>query len=161
MLTGTRELNAAAVPPQLRDKTITAFYSSSRQAIDDETGKAVRAGRSTTLTVYISNKGRIFVRRNAINNGDRGGKFENGPESTPLRFDRGALVATVGQLSGAVQVTIKFSSDFQSCTTSVIPGHTKGDQFKWRSDLNGRTYTALSSAQISDERCAIASGNGL
>jgi hypothetical protein len=161
MLTGTYELNAAEVPPQLHGKTITASYSGSQQAINDETGKAITAARSTAVTVYISNKGHIFLRRTAINNTNRAGKFESGPESTPFHFEGGALVARVSQLSGAVQVSIKFSPDFQSCTISVINGHTQGGQFKWRSDLNGKTYTSLSSAQFSDERCAIASGNGL
>ena len=154
---GIGTCKADDVPAGLLGKTLSVSYAESLQAKDESTGKTITAARSSNLTIYVSSQGRIFVRRNALNNANQQGKFEEAPGSEPYQYRDGMLVAEFHQLSGGGQSTIKISPDFQSCTISVSYAASR----RWRSDINGKTFTALGPTQISGEKCSIATGNGL
>jgi hypothetical protein len=76
---GISTCKADDIPSGLFGKTISISYAESLQAKDDATGKTVRAARSTNLTIYISSQGRIFLRRNAVNNANEQGSSNRLP----------------------------------------------------------------------------------
>ena len=75
---------AAAVPPQLHNKTISIAFSVTASAVAEDGTRANRP-RNIQRTIYISSKGRIFSRseRQAGRNADT---VEVGPERTSGAF---------------------------------------------------------------------------
>jgi hypothetical protein len=161
LVIGLVPCNADGVPRQLRGKTISASWTESSLIQADGEDKPAAASRTTTQTIYLSSEGRIFVRSEIVTSGQQKAKFEQNPQKTPSHFQNGAIVARVGQVNGAAQKTIRFSPDFQLCTVSVIDGRPQSGSRRYRSEVDGRTYTVLGATTVSNERCSIAAGNGL
>jgi hypothetical protein len=160
-LLGTIASVAEGAPPQLLGKTITASWNESAEVRADGDDKVVGGSRTTTLTIYISSQGRIFVRRHVAVSGGQRTMSENAPGESVNHFEKGALVSRTGQINGAFERIIRFSPDFQTCTVSAIAGRPQGSQRRYRSEVDGRTYTVLGPTTVANERCSIAAGNAL
>jgi hypothetical protein len=86
--------DAASVPAQLYNKTITVSFVNTNNGVD-ENGKGTGAGRQINQTIYISSQGRIFMRgdhRAACSGCAQ--TFEQAPEATAgaFRYDGSRLV---------------------------------------------------------------------
>lgn len=163
----TVECRASNVPPALYNKTISLSWTIQMtvKTLDGGT-KAYNAPRQRTI--YISDKGRLFVRERRL---DGSGKMLNVEEREPgnntnftgnassLRFDRNQLVAITGQIDGANITRVSFSPDFSSCSMTWGAGKSRTGRVTWKGS-DGNTYE-LVSATSSGGSCNIQAGNGL
>jgi len=150
--------NALAAPAQLLNKTITVSATISVNAVADD-GTSVNRPRTVQRTIYISSKGRLFVRVER-QVGNRSTTNERGPEETSkaFRFDGAKLVGVLKFQSGAAQMVISFDGGFGSCSTSIIFGREGGQGIRFKG-LNGKMYTQQGAFNVSGQSYSIREGN--
>jgi hypothetical protein len=149
---------AGSPPPQLHNKTINVGMSISLpgRAAD---GTAGTKARNIDRVIYISSKGRVFVRVSR-----QAGRFSQEKEIGPgvtsgrFQFSGNQMIGTLKFISGAGQMTITFNSSFTGCTVRVIMGHEAGKAIVYKG-LNGKTYTATGPANVSQQTCSVRDGN--
>jgi hypothetical protein len=144
--------NAGDAPPQLYSKTITVSYSATMA------GGTLAAQR----VIYVSSKGRIFVRRT------RSGGGVSDSKDLPLEnysYSGGRIIGyhpfsgeRFREGSGAQQVTISFDPSFHTCTASLRYGKSSGQPYRIRVP-NGKIYSSDSAPTVSGISCAIKDGN--
>jgi hypothetical protein len=149
---------AYAAPPQLLDKTIVAAMTVSVNARADD-GSFTRGPRHVQRTIYVSSKGRIFVRV-ARQVGRLSTSRDVAPEESrgAIAFRGSKLVGVLKLPSGAAQMVISFDAAFQSCTLEVLFGREAGRAVKFRG-LNGKMYTAEGPFAVSGQSCSVRAGN--
>lgn len=149
---------ALAVPAQLYNKTVTVSATISVNAVADD-GTSVNRPRTVQRIIYISTKGRLFVRVER-QVGKRSTSAERGPEVTSkaFRFEGSKLVGVLKFPSGAAQMVISFDSGFTSCSTSMLFGRENGQGIRFRG-LNGKMYTQQGAFNVSGQSCSIRDGN--
>jgi hypothetical protein len=132
--------SAWAAPPQLHDKAIVTSVSIAVTARAEDGTSATRP-RLIDRTIYVSTKGRLFVRVSR-QVGQRNVTRERGPEESAgsFRFQGNTLVGGLSLVSGAAQMTITFDPSFSSCNASVVMGREAGKAMKFKG-LDGKTYT--------------------
>jgi hypothetical protein len=151
-------LAANGAPAQLLNKTINIAYSVN-VTFKTPSGRVLNSARHTSATIYVSNLGRVFARQMAAQASGRASEAsDKGPGETTMRFQNGALVGVIPRTSGAVQVTVSFSSGFQSCTVEVLVGKENGKPYKW-TGLDGVPYEAVGPITVSGQSCSIKEGN--
>ena len=150
--------SALAVPAQLYNKTVVVSATLSVTAVADD-GSALNRPRTVQRTIYISNKGRLFVRVQR-QTGDRSTSADRGPEDTSkaFRFDGSKLVGVLQFPSGAAQMVISFDSAYSSCSHSIVFGREGGKPVRFKG-LNGKMYTQQGSFNVSGLSCSIRDGN--
>jgi hypothetical protein len=150
--------NAVAAPSQLLNKTVITSATISANATADD-GTVTRFPRTVQRTIYISSKGRIFVRVSR-SVGQRSETRERGPETTgsAFRFQGNKLVGVLKLPSGASQMVIDFDAGFTSCTMSFLFGRESGQAIRFKG-LNGKTYTQQGKFSVSGQSCSIRAGN--
>jgi hypothetical protein len=150
--------SALAAPPQLYNKTITVSSTISVNAVADD-GSSVNRPRTVQRTIYISSKGRLFVRVER-QSGTRSTTAERSPEETSkaFSFQGSKLVGVLKFPSGAAQMVISFDSGFSSCSTSVLFGKEGGQNIRFKG-LDGKMYTQQGGFNVSNQTCSIREGN--
>jgi hypothetical protein len=146
-LTCATAANAENAPTQLYNKTITVSYSSTLN------GGTMAAQR----VIYVSSKGRIFVRRER----SYGGASDS--SDIPLgnySYSGGRIVGFQPLLegSGAQQITISFDQSFSSCSASIRYGKSSGQPYQVRVP-NGKTVSSDKAPTVSGLSCTIKDGN--
>lgn len=141
---------AVSAPSPLLNKTIHLSY----------TGYAPVEGgnnfpRFWTITLYISSQGRVFKRASSIAGRQHGSKDIVGGN---FHFSGNQLVSATRFGTGAVQITVGFRDNFQSCNVDIKAGTAEGAPFRWRS-MSGKMRTATGPRVFSDQRCTIEAGN--
>jgi hypothetical protein len=63
-----------------------------------------------------------------------------------------------GATNNATRVAVTFDAGFQSCSVEVILGSENGKPLEWVG-LNGKRYIATGHPKISNQSCAVSSGN--
>jgi hypothetical protein len=150
--------SASSAPPQLHNKTINVGMSINLPSRAGD-GSASRKTRNIERVIYISSKGRIFIRVSR-----QAGRFsqerELGPRVTGGRFQFAGhrMIGTLKFISGAGQMTITFNPSFTGCTVDVIMGHEAGKAIVHKG-LNGKIYTATGPATVSQRSCSVRDGN--
>lgn len=150
---------ALAAPAQLYNKTVAVSYTVTANAVAED-GTTANRPRTVQRTIYISSQGRVFSRaeRQAGRNSDT---VEKDPSSTggAFRFEGNRMIGVnTSFISGAGQLIVTFDSGFRSCTADVIMGRESGKSFKFKG-LNGKTFTATGTPQVSGTTCSIRDGN--
>jgi hypothetical protein len=150
-LTYASVANAADAPPQLYNKTITVSYTASMNA----------GTLAAQRIIYVSSKGRIFVRRTRSGGGASESKdlrlgnysYSGGRIIGYLDFSRSGFGG-----SGAQQMTISFDPSFRTCNASLRYGKSSGQPYRVVVP-NGKTYSSDSAPTVSGISCAIKDGN--
>jgi hypothetical protein len=147
---------AAAVPTQLRGKTITASYLATTPVLNESDGKAEVSRRRDTFTIHISGQGGISARALYVGVPDSGSQASRDWKSGIWRFaDASTLTATFGAISGATQIRISFDPSYSTCTISLIWGREGGKPRRWVGDITKKTFTATGPGILSMESCSI------
>ena len=138
---------AADAPPQLHNKTITVTFSL--------TGDAGTLG--VQRLIYVSNKGRIFVRSSRSTG--NAGETKDVPLGT-YRYESGRIVGFFTMAQHANQLTVRFDAAFQSCEASLVFGKATGGAYKLTAP-NGVTNVQARPPSVSGISCSIRDGNPL
>ena len=150
--------DASAAPAQLLNKTVTTSATFSVNAVADD-GTNSTMPRTVQRTIYVSSKGRIFMRvsRSAGRGSDT---RERSPEETGqnMRFQGSKLVGVLKFPSGAAQMVVDFDAGFSSCTVNFLFGREGGQAIRFKG-LNGKMYTQQGSFSVSGQSCSIREGN--
>jgi hypothetical protein len=143
-------VRAANAPSQLYNKSITVSYTNGT-----ESGGMMAVRR----VIFVSSKGNIFVRTSRATRGG-GDSHDRDPAAGggAWRFDGHRLVGIVPRPSGAVQLTITFDANFQSCTVSVLHGKASGQPYVTRTP-SGRMISERGRISVSGENCSLQDGN--
>lgn len=155
---------AGAAPKQLYNKSIIINWVEqvSERAAD---GRITTPTINSSRTVYVSSAGRLFVKgnRNINNRNFQGTKdIAIGPERSgggSLSFQGDMLVGTAVFDGGARRVAASFSSDFSSCTASVVYGKSGGASAKWKG-FDG-VMREMISVNVGTVGCSLRDGNVL
>jgi hypothetical protein len=149
---------AAGAPAQLYNKAIRVSFTVSVDARAPDGSRSTHP-RSVDRVIYVSTKGRVFV-RSSRRVGRYSSETERGPAvtSSAFRFSGNRMIGTMPFISGAGQLTVTFNSGFTGCTADAVIGHETGKSFTFKG-LNGKTYTALGRPTISQHACSVSDGN--
>lgn len=157
----------AQAPKELHNKTIALRWSEYRVQKADA-GDTTRNTTSSSMTVYISDSGRPFVRLARQNNRGRGNKTDRAPAGHEQKqgtgagnlspsFEGNALNIVSTMRSGARIVQATFGAGFSSCSLRVIFGKESGADLYHRG-MDGRMYRIVST-NVSGTSCSIRAGN--
>jgi hypothetical protein len=157
----------AQAPKELQNKTITLRWSEYRVQRADA-GDTTRSRTSSSMTVYVSDAGRPFVRlarqgeRGRGNNTDRaptGDEQKQGTGAGNLNpsFEGNTLNVVTTMRSGARIVQATFGAGFSNCSLRVIFGKEGGADLYHRG-MDGRMYKIIST-DVSGTSCSIRAGN--
>ena len=157
----------AQAPKELHNKTITLRWSEYRVQRADA-GDTTRNTTSSSMTVYVSDGGRPFVRLARQNNRGRGNNTDRDPGGDQQKQGTGAgnlnptfagnvlhVVSTMR--SGARNVQATFAPGFASCTLQVTYGKEVGADLYHRG-MDGRMYRIIST-DVSGASCSVRAGN--
>ena len=159
----------AAPPSALFGKTVKLTWQESwqRRAVSD--GTLSTSNFTQNLTFYISEKGRVFTRRENVFRRGTAAVTSVGDDvqrhntsgmrsfSTPA-FSGTQLVATRATTGGtATRLTVNFDASFESCTATVQHG-SSGARSVVRGTLNGNKYEVLGTSATTPS-CSVVSGN--
>jgi hypothetical protein len=151
--------HAGGAPTQLYNKSIDIYWgeNTSNKRVAD--GTVVNTAGRLERIVYISSKGRPFIR---VSGGDNYNShtFEVGPDVAKGSTDfRGNVLVITGQnMAVARQITIIFDAAFSGCTASVRAGK-NGAAPKWIG-FDGAPYELLS-ISVGSASCSIKDGNAV
>ena len=153
--------SAFAAPAAAYNKTITISFTSSGTRTDS-LGKSAGYSAAVTRIIYVSSKGRLFMRHivTSSNRGrrQRGGDFEpGGGRGGSFAFQGNRLVGTMTWAAGAMQITATFDPGFTSCTATVVDGRTAGGAIRRRAPSG--EMIEVTSVSNSTPSCSIQSGN--
>jgi hypothetical protein len=157
----------AQAPAELRNKTITLRWSEYRVQKADA-GDTTRNSTSSSMTVYVSDAGRPFVRLARQNNRGRGNNTDRAPAGDEQKqgtgagnlnptFEGNVLNVVSTMRSGARIVQATFASGFTSCSLRVVFGKENGADLYHRG-MDGRMYKIIST-DVSGTSCSIRGGN--
>lgn len=161
------QADAAAAPPQLRNKSIvTRFALSIHQRAPD--GRVSTPVVNVGYTVYVSSAGRAFIRQSrSISNPYFSGSrtTEAGPgqsqsgnsETREMQFSGGKLIGNAAFISGAGRMQIGFDPSYARCDVSIQFGKAGGAPIKWKG-LDGVMYT-VEAVTPGGLTCTIQDGN--
>ena len=157
----------AQAPKELYNKTIMLRWSEYRVQKADA-GDTTRNTISSSMTVYVSDAGRPFVRIARLNNRGKGNKTDRAPGGDEQKQGTGAgnltptfsgnvlnVVSTMR--SGARNAQATFAPGFASCSLKVSYGKEGGADIYHRG-MDGRMYKIIST-DVSGTSCAIQAGN--
>jgi hypothetical protein len=160
--------SAAEAPSQLLGKTITMGWNEYRvQRCDD--GEMKRGHTSSSLLVYVSEKGRLFTKlsrrsgRSGSNSNDvdpEGGNQRAGTGAAGnmnSSFEGSNLVVQNAMQSGARRIQATFDAGFAGCTAQVRFGKEGGGDLRHRT-MDGKMCNIIST-DISGTTCSIRAGN--
>jgi hypothetical protein len=160
--------SGAEAPAQLHGKTITMGWNEYRvQRCDD--GQVKRGHTSSSLLVYVSEKGRLFTKLSR--RGERGGSNSTDvdPEGGNQRagigaagnmktgFDGSQLVIQNAMQSGARRIQATFDAGFAGCSVQVRFGKDGGGEIRHRT-MDGKMCNIIST-DVSRTACSIRTGN--
>lgn len=159
----------AQAPAQLRGKSVIASWTEERvQRLSGETDFSSRSVPQT-LSVYISNEGRVFAKRTAMSSKGGGmrprgsGSRESvGEDSAGNQGGRvsGHTLTVANKLVGGVRMArIEFNQDFSSCTANVILGREGVDTIAQGRSLVSGQRVEIKSAKVSGTSCSVQNGN--
>lgn len=161
------QADAAAAPPQLRNKSIvTRFTLQIHQRAPD--GRFASPAINVGYTIYVSSAGRSFIRASrSINNPyiSASRTTEAGPgqsqsgnsETREMQFSGGKLIGSVAFIRGAARMQVGFDPNYTRCDVSVQFGKIGGAPIQWKG-LDGVMYT-VESVTPTGMNCAIQDGN--
>jgi hypothetical protein len=160
----------AQAPAQLRGKSVVASWTEERvQRVSGETDFSSRSVPQT-LSVYISNEGRVFAKRTAVSSKGGGGMRPRGSGSRESVGEdsaanqgghvSGHTLTVANKLAGGARMArIEFNQDFSSCTANVILGREGADTIaRGRSLISGQELE-IKSAKVSGTSCSVQNGN--
>jgi hypothetical protein len=156
---------AGAVPSALLNKTITLTWNI-QMSVKTAGGAVKTIVALRERIVYISDKGRLFVRerrgngRGALNQVEErapGNSTNYTGNPSSLRFEGNELVAITGQVNGANIMRVSFDQSFSSCSMTWMAGKSLSGQTTWKGS-DGATYDIVS-ATAGAMSCSIKSGN--
>jgi hypothetical protein len=160
--------SVAEAPAQLHGKTITMGWNEYRvQRCDD--GQMKRGHTSSSLQVYISDKGRLFTKLSRRGGG--GGSNSNAvdPEGGNQRagtgsasnmttsFEGSQLVTQIAMQSGARRIQATFDAGFAGCSLQVRFGRDGGTEIRHRT-MDGKMCNIIST-DVSGPTCSVRTGN--
>ena len=157
---------AGAVPLALFNKTITLTWNIQMSVKSAGGGGVKTIIAQRERVVYISDKGRLFVReRRGGGRGDLSHVEERAPGNSTnytgnpssLRFEGNELVAITGQVNGANIMRASFDQRFSSCSMTWMAGKSPSGQTTWKGS-DGATYEIVS-ATAGAMSCSIKAGN--
>jgi hypothetical protein len=158
-------LQAGAVPSALYNKTITLTWNI-QMSVKNAGGAVKTIVTPRERVVYISDKGRLFVRerrsdgRGALNQIEErapGNSTNYTGNPSSIRFEGNDLVAITGQVNGANITRASFDQSFSSCSMTWMAGKSPTGQTTWKG-TDGASYDILS-ATAGAMSCSIKSGN--
>jgi hypothetical protein len=156
---------AGAVPAELYNKTVTLTWNI-QMSVRNVSGAVSTIVAPRERTVYISDKGRLFVRERRP---DSRGRLTEIEERAPnnstnytgnpssIRFEGNQLVAITGQVSGANIMRASFDPSFSSCSMTWMAGKNASGHTIWKGS-DGASYDILS-ATAGATSCNIRAGN--
>jgi hypothetical protein len=160
--------SAAEAPPQLLGQTIVMGWNEYRvQRCDD--GEEKRGHTSSSLLVYVSEKGRLFTKlsrrggRGASNSNDvdpEGGNQRAGAGAAGnmnTSFEGSNLVVQNAMQSGARRIQATFDAGFAGCGAQVRFGKEGGGELRHRT-MDGKMCNIIST-DVSGTTCSIRKGN--
>jgi hypothetical protein len=158
-------LQAGAIPSALFNKTITLTWNI-QMSVKNAGGAVKTIVAPRERVVYISDKGRLFVRerrpdgRGALNQVEErapGNSTNYTGNPSSIRFEGNELVAITGQVNGANVMRASFDQSFSSCSMKWMAGKSTSGQTTWKGS-DGASYDIVS-ATAGAMSCSIKSGN--
>ncbi|MBN9007021.1 MAG: hypothetical protein J0H40_16590 [Rhizobiales bacterium] len=149
----------ASPPAKLLNKTIRVSFVSTTP-VKRADGREMSPSHAISRTIYISSLGRAFAQKSIVGGQGRSKVGDAGPGGTSrhYRFEGSRLIITIRSgRHGARQVDVNFDRNFQNCTLDVKTG-SQGGARTWIG-LDGKRYTAMGPASISNPSCSISNGN--
>jgi hypothetical protein len=156
---------AGAVPPALLNKTITLTWNI-RVSFRKAGGTVSTIDAPRERVVYVSDKGRLFVReKRTVGRGPLDHVEERAPgnsanytgNASTIHFEGNQLVAITGQVDGANIMRATFDSAFSSCSMEWMSGKSGSGHRLWKG-LDGANYEIVS-ASPGAMSCNIRAGN--
>jgi hypothetical protein len=148
---------AKAAPQQILNKTVVVTFGHHTPAKGTD-GSTNTGTRSWTQQIYISEKGRLFVKAVARDGPRAVPDRTMGPEAGNWNFVGDKIVGILPAFTGANRITVRFDPSYQSCSASVLVGIEAGGTFKFLGS-NGVLYTATGKSVVSNISCSISQGN--
>jgi hypothetical protein len=158
-------LQAGAVPSALFNKTIALTWNI-QMSVKNAGGTVKTFAAPRERVVYISDKGRLFVRerrpdgRGALNQVEErasGNSTNYTGNPSSIRFEGDELVAITGQVNGANMMRASFDQSFSNCSMRWMAGKSASGQTTWKGS-DGVSYDIVS-ATAGAMSCSIKSGN--
>jgi hypothetical protein len=152
---------AEAAPQQLLGRTVALTFGFHTPAKGAD-GSTNTNTRSMNYQIYVSDKGRLFVKLSARDPYGRSAAERSVAPGDDNNWNMAGnnIVGVTSAVSGAAQITISFDASYQTCSASVLVGTERGTPYKFTGS-NGVMYTATGASVISNIRCSISQGNGL
>jgi hypothetical protein len=147
---------ASDAPPRLLNASIKAVYTTRTTGHSDD-GRTNTNPRLHELTIYVSSAGRIFVKHFTKNGMSKTFEIEPGQR---FRFEDDKMIGIFPAISGAGQLTIGFSADFQSCDLSLISGTDNGRPKVWIGP-DGHKWSTTEPIVFTAQSCSVTPGNAL
>jgi hypothetical protein len=147
---------ASSAPPRLLNTSIKAAYTTRTTGHSDD-GRTNTNPRLHELTIYVSSLGRIFVKHFTQNGRSKTSQIE--PDQT-FRFENEKMIGVFQGVSGAGELTIAFSPDFQSCNLSLISGTDNGKPKVWIGP-DGHKWSTTEPIVFTPRTCSVTPGNAL
>lgn len=149
---------AESVPPQLRNKSITASWTMQRSVMTPR-GERQSPSISVSRLIYVSGNGRFFVKATINTHSAEVAPGEKTPHggARDMMFSGGKIVGTAQRGAGAGRMMISFDQTYSSCSVHVMYGKPPGQRVMItnrrgvRVELLGVTYSGQS--------CSIRDGN--
>ena len=160
----------AQAPAQLRGKSVVASWTENRlQRLSSETEFSQRSVPQT-LSVYISDEGRVFAKRTALSSKSGGQRPRSsgstssvgeGSESGQGGHVSGHTLIVANKMisGGARMARIEFNQDFSGCTANVVVGREGANTVAHGRSLASGQALEIKSATVSDTSCSVQSGN--
>lgn len=159
----------AALPPQLRGKSVVVSWSEERMQRPLGEGPLRQVTRYGEFWVYVSSAGRVFNRlrmsassRRGFRSGDsdQGGDTASDRRTRSVNFQGRSLMVTTTQTGGARRITVNFDQDFGSCSAQVIRAKEVGaSKMIGQSLIRPGQLTEIHSVRAGAASCSVRSGN--
>lgn len=158
--------DAAAVPPELKEKSVLLSWTDSREQKNGSAGDYRNVNVAMNASIYISSAGRLFVRLSAQGRsgsgatneqvGETGKSLGNGVRSVRYEGRSIAWQAAFGNFARSIKVD--FDNSFASCTASQTIGKQEGSRPTEFKNVAGHVME-IRSMTASAPSCSIRNGN--
>jgi hypothetical protein len=151
-------LHAESVPPQLRNKTVSASWIMQRTVMTPR-GERQSPQIPISRTIYISSAGRFFVKASRNSHDAEVAPGDKTPRggARDMRFSGGTIVGMAQFGAAAGRMIISFDPGYSSCNVQITYGKPNGQRATFR-NRRGLEIEVLD-VRYSGQTCSIRDGN--
>jgi hypothetical protein len=142
----------SATPPQLFNTSVRASLNVSMTA-RDEAGQTRQVLGAIRQAIYISSRGRIFVRQTLTS--AFSASSQDMPVASSASISGHTMVLRVPLIRGSASARITFGSQFTNCS---VAGTVRSASIRFKGSDN-RIYESVSPITLGTSTCSIQTGN--